>query len=203
MAEKSAIEINYEELQQALLVAGSLVGAAEVHGMQVGIVCGLPEEEYCSYDWLTVLQQELVYQKITAELKKSLEISYGQMVKQLSAFSFSFNLLLPDDEEEFNERAEALAAWCRGFLCGLASVGVTQQVAENLELVQETISDISKIAYASTAGHGHEEDEVAFTEIVEFIRVAVQLVLIEVKNYKETKKEQLAISESNATAIIN
>ena len=67
----------------------------------------------------------------------------------------------------------ALAQWCGGYLAGLASGGEFEVLSEES---REAIEDLEQIASAELTVQGgegweSEEDEVAFTEIVEYIRV--------------------------------
>jgi uncharacterized protein YgfB (UPF0149 family) len=85
---------------------------------------------------------------------------------------------LPDDDELLEDRTIALAQWCGGFLAGLASGGEFEVLSEE---GREAIDDLQQIARAElTAPEGegpdNEEDEVAFTEIVEYVRVVTLMM---------------------------
>ncbi len=46
--------------------------------------------------------------------------AYGKTLKQLQSTDMSFQPLLPDDDYAIEQRLEALVAWVRGFLEGMA-----------------------------------------------------------------------------------
>ena len=86
-----------------------------------------------------------------------------------------FRLLLPDDDEPLAERLLALGQWCSGFLGGLALGGL----AEGAPLpgdAGEALHDLAEIARVDfDVGEGGE-DEAAYAEVVEFVRMAALLV---------------------------
>jgi uncharacterized protein YgfB (UPF0149 family) len=85
-------------------------------------------------------------------------------------------LLLPDDEANMSVRAESLGFWCQGFLTGLGLAGLST-VSGLPDEVQDFLSDISHIARVGFDGDNpDEEDEVAYTDIVEYLRMGVMLI---------------------------
>ncbi len=92
-----------------------------------------------------------------------------------------FTPLLPGDDESAVRRAEALAHWCEGFLHGLVA-GEEAQIGEfkarlAAEPIADIIVDMLQMTRAGTDGDGDDEtEEDAYAEIVEYLRVAAQLV---------------------------
>ena len=101
------------------------------------------------------------------------------MKVQLQGADFSYELLLPADDEPLQRRVLALAQWCQGFYLGLGVSGINQ--LEKLpEDSREVVSDMTEIArmenYDEQPG---EEDEGAYAELVEYLRVGVLLIFEE------------------------
>lgn len=85
-----------------------------------------------------------------------------------------FQLLLPDDDAPVDVRGNALFDWCRAFLgaFGLAA-GSHPPLSEESA---EALDDLARLAAAEAESGGGEEDEAAFFEIEEFVRMAVLLL---------------------------
>ncbi len=83
-----------------------------------------------------------------------------------------FAPLLPDDDEPLAERATALAQWCQGFLYGLGT-GRLNSIDELPGEVGEIVHDLTEISRATPGEEDPtEDDEQAYAELVEFVRVA-------------------------------
>jgi uncharacterized protein YgfB (UPF0149 family) len=79
------------------------------------------------------------------------------------------------DSTPLTERALALAAWCQGFLVGLATTfpDVMRHVDGE---AREALQDFSELALAVRGSDDAQEAESAYVELVEFLRVGVLLV---------------------------
>jgi hypothetical protein len=87
-----------------------------------------------------------------------------------------FQLLLPDDDAPLAERAMALSQWCQGFLYGFGTGGAVPRDRLSGE-VEEVLRDLTHISQASVeTGADAEEEEQAYTEIIEYVRAGVQLI---------------------------
>jgi uncharacterized protein len=166
----------YAELQVALGGLGDGPAAAEAHGTLCGLLCAgvsnLPE------GWIhdTLADAEEYSFGGRDDARSMLESLYGSTAAALAEDGMTFHLLLPGDEAGLGERAAALGAWCGGFLFGLAVRGL-KPVAELPQELQEILSDLSEISRAGVAEEeAEEEGEAAYAELVEYVRVAVQIV---------------------------
>jgi hypothetical protein len=111
-------------------------------------------------------------------------------VEQMNDTEADFELMLPDDDEPLEMRIEALGAWCQGFVYGLA-VGGIKEDTELPEDSKELITDILEISRAgyvadneaelATDEGNSEEDEVAFMEVSEYVRMGVLLIYEELQ----------------------
>jgi len=104
-----------------------------------------------------------------------------------------FKLLLMDDDDPLSERVETLAAWCQGFIYGLAAGGIK----EGSELPEDTAELLKDMIEISRAGNdvddtGVEEsddndDEEAYMEIEEYVRMGVLLIYEELQPLQSTQ----------------
>lgn len=104
---------------------------------------------------------------------------YWASAEQLEDPEYQFDLLLPDDDRSIAERCEALAAWCSGFLYGLGSAGLAdvEQASPEVREVLEDVVEISRFSVEDV--QGGEEEEQAFMELEQYLRVAALLVWAE------------------------
>jgi hypothetical protein len=100
----------------------------------------------------------------------------------------SFSPLLPPDDRPLSLRAAGLAEWCAGFMHGLGEAAGERAMAEALggEMTREVMADFSEIARVSLGEESDLEAETAYAELVEFVRVSVQLVFEELHAVRES-----------------
>ena len=92
-----------------------------------------------------------------------------------------FDLLLPEDAQSIDERATALAQWCQGFLYGLGS-GAVQDAGSLPGDVGEIVRDLTEISRVGVdIAQPEESNENAYAELVEFVRVSVQVLFEELE----------------------
>lgn len=162
--------MTYQDLEAALRRAGSPCDAAECHGTLCGLICsGAANAEAV---WL----EQILEQDASATARDALHALYLETRASLAGDEMRFTPLLPDDDRPLDERVEALVEWCQGFLYGLGIAELPP--AERLSAeVQEVMRDFTEIARAGfEAGSQGEEDETAYAEIVEYLRVGAQLL---------------------------
>ena len=162
------------DFDQTLKLARGRLDAAELsesHGLLAGLLC----REACGDpgDYLGQLAAMQLVVAPAEDLRTALADAWRSTLAQLDDEEMGFALWLPDDEDPLEDRTIALARWCSGFLAGLGSGGQIDALSGD---AREAIGDLQEIARAelssSTAGQeGSEEDERAFAEIVEYVRV--------------------------------
>ncbi|HET9864455.1 MAG TPA: UPF0149 family protein [Steroidobacteraceae bacterium] len=166
----------YDEFARVLRDARAVPEPAEAHGTLAGALCS--SRDYGLIEWL----HEILPDDSPDEdaLKTSvLQNVYDSMVRTLAGNEADFAPLLPDDEEPLATRADALSLWCQGFLYGLGS-GPASDPAKVSTEAGEIIRDFTEITHVGVdADEQTEENEVAFAEVVEFVRVGVQLLFVE------------------------
>lgn len=170
---------DYDELSLALLKTTLKLHPSQVHGLSCGMLCGEKANESVWEELVTgSVSDKQEAQKAHILLKSLFEISK----KQLEDFLFEFELLLPADSQNLTMRAEALTLWCQGFLTGLKMVKIpiiNREPGEMSEAINDIV-EIAKMNYEDVVDS--DEDEAAYIELVEFIRMAVILIYQDEKN---------------------
>jgi uncharacterized protein YgfB (UPF0149 family) len=166
----------YDEFEHVLRGARALQEAAEAHGILAGALCS--SRDYGLIEWLgEILPDDAP--DTDAQKSPVLQSIYSSMVRTLVGSDADFEPLLPDDDAPLAERADALSHWCQGFLYGLGS-GTTPDPGNVSIEAGEIIRDFTEITHVGVdADEQTEENEVAFAEVVEFVRVGVQLLFVE------------------------
>ena len=168
----------YDDIETALRRAEASTDAAEAHGSLCGLVCGLGASGQSAWRAETLAD---------APPDASVTHQAGSLLDELAAStragledgSMAFEPLLPPDGEPLVERVDALAQWCQGFNYGLtmaARVG-DAEAEVNSGTIVEIVRDFSEMAQVSV-GDDEADDagEAAYAELVEYLRVSVQLV---------------------------
>jgi uncharacterized protein len=166
---------DYGELQAAIGAPEDGSAIAEAHGMLCGLLCAGAGDLPDAWIHNTLADAEEYSFGGRDDARSMLEELHTATVTMLRE-DMSFQPLLPADEVSLEDRAAALAAWCNGFLYGLAVRGL-RPLGELPEEIREILSDFSEIGRAGVAAEEVEEvGESALTELIEYVRVAVQLV---------------------------
>jgi len=171
---------NYTDIQQALSHARALTDAAEAHGTLAGCLCAAVG--YRFEDWL---QEILPEGRADPDEAEALRELFNSTTEALRTKESLFEPLLPEDDEPIDTRTAALALWCQGFLYGLGASALndaTQLEGEVGEIVRD-LTEITKVAV--DAGDSPESNESAYTELVEFVRVGVQLLFEELEPLRD------------------
>ncbi len=144
---------------------------AESHGLLCGLICcgaaGTPG------DFLDHLAGMRLLTEPAPALTSVMAELWDVTARQIDDEDMGFELWLPDDDEPLEERTLSLGRWCSGFLAGLGSSGQLEQLSPE---AREAITDLQQIARAELAAPNgsepvREEDEQAYAEIVEYVRV--------------------------------
>jgi len=165
------------DFEHTLAIAqGNLEAAelAECHGVACGLLCRQMDSSLDAYVGLLDML-ELISAPGTG-LKMSLEELLNSTRAQLVDEDLGLYLWLPSDDEILEERTMALSQWCNGFLAGLGSSG--DSLFESMsDDANEALSDLEQISKAEVVDTAEsEEDENAFAEIVEYIRVVILMI---------------------------
>ena len=170
----------FQDLDETLRRAGAACDAAESHGMLCGALCaGLDSDEA----WVAhILDEASGSAEAQKACRRSLSALRDGTHALLAGASLEFAPVLPDDETGLGDRTDALGEWCQGFLFGLGLAGTRLKLEEMSEEINEVLKDLGQIAQAGFEGEeDNEDDETAYTEVVEYVRVGVQLLYEELQ----------------------
>jgi uncharacterized protein len=182
---------SFDVIDAALRRAEAPNDAAEAHGSLCGLVCGLGEGGQSV--WLaetlpgdatddgasaTVAEQ-------TGLVLKGLALSTCAALEEAD---MTFQPLLPDDVEPLVQRVDGLAQWCQGFNHGLfvaARIGDAEAELASGNTA-EIVSDFAEMGQAAVGDDEPDaEGEAAYAELVEYVRVSVQLVYEELSAVRQ------------------
>ncbi|MDZ7661981.1 UPF0149 family protein [Thiohalophilus sp.] len=164
---------DFDQITDTLRALGAESEAAENHGLLCAMLCTM--EGVTADAWLDIALSGTGRDALAPEPPEALVTLFDETRRQFDSDEFDFHLLLPHDEAILAVRIEALGHWCQGFLAGLAVGGIQQPESLPGEL-PEIIQDMLEIARAE----GYEleddgEDEAAYAELVEYLRMGVLL----------------------------
>jgi uncharacterized protein YgfB (UPF0149 family) len=169
----------FDQVDAALERADADVGAAECHGLLCGLLCVKGAVDFGVW-YGEVVEPAAGGDVLAGGAKMLLEEVHRVTAHQIDSPGLGFHLLLPEDTQSLEERTEALAEWCHGFLAGFGlATGVDQPRAKGAYPgdVDEILRDLSEIAKVGLQGEEDSEgDEAAYAEIVEYVRVGVLLI---------------------------
>lgn len=173
----------YSELSHALSKTTLKLHPSQVHGLICGILCGNPNSKAA---W-----EELVtgdHDKESGKTHELLQALYDTSAKQLNEFLFEFQLILPSDSKELPARAEALTLWCQGVLTGLklAEVPIVDRKPGEITEAINDLIEIAKMNYEDVISS--EEDEAAYVELVEYVRMAVIMIYQDLREDETTRR---------------
>src|SRR5450631_2053388 len=163
-------DIRFKDFEDVLATAGSLADAAEAHGSLCGALCSM--FPYKMQDWVNEILPDGA--SLAEESVAMIERVFTATATSFGEQGMEFEPLLPDDESPLNGRANALALWCTGFLYGLGTGHIS-----DLEALQGDVGEIVRDFTEISRATGDEANEQAYAELVEFIRVAAQVVFEE------------------------
>jgi len=113
---------------------------------------------------------------------------------QLNDPNCEFQLLLPVDDDHIDNRVNALGDWCQAYLVGL-TLGGMKDFATLPDDAREVANDLVEIARAGTSYslEGNEEDENAYAQLVEYLRVGVLLINEELQPTKAPPQSESSL----------
>jgi uncharacterized protein len=169
------LRVTFPEISKVLQELNSSVPAAESHGCLCGALCTTADYPFAR--WLEELIPEpAAGDEAATQLREPLQLLFNDTLSSLRSDQMDFEPLLPDDDVSLAHRASALSQWCQGFLYGFgtAEAGRARELPQN---VDEVLRDFTHIGRASVQlEEDSEAEEQAYTDVVEYIRAAVQLV---------------------------
>lgn len=170
---------DFDDLADQLLEQGAETSPAQIHGCLSGLLAAADlDSGERALDALAGGLQ-LVAQGQLAETIMQL---YAATATALADEALGFYPLLPDDEQPIDTRAQAFAGWCEGFGTGIA-LAAAAPGAEGRRWspeAEEILEDIAAMSQAHVDEQGSDEEpEESYTELVEYLRIAVLNLYLE------------------------
>ena len=176
---------------QAMLTSESVQAhAAEIHGVLTGLIAAGFEFE--SNDYLAMVNDMLNNAEgLPTNIKSLVKDIYSDIWQKILDDSYSFQLMLPDDDDSIVERGHALGKWVQGFNLGF---GLQQTKNTTLsEDVKEVLADFGEIANLSDEMEEDEDTEQAFFEIAEYVRISALLCFTELGSPPEPQDKDATV----------
>jgi len=167
---------DYDSIDAALLAQGIAMSPAEVQGILTGVLC-LPDAD--KVDWLDLILSTDGSAALPPgkDFSEQLLNLFKTTQAQLADSEFGFSLLLPPQDAGVVDRADALAAWSRGFLLGISSTGLTaENCSDTVREILGDVVDLSGVEAGAEEQDNEAEAERALAEIEEYLRVATRLL---------------------------
>lgn len=161
--------------------------ASKVHGLLCGLLC--VNGTLGGEAWLSCVVDELPEDKNLIRDSQELLLELQDVTfSQLRADSFSFSLILPSDQTPLAQRTLSLGYWCQGFLSGLGLGGMQKSwtLSDEADEFLNDLLEISQVGFDTQ--NAAEEDECAYTEIVEYVRIGVLLMEQELRPYTDKSR---------------
>jgi uncharacterized protein YgfB (UPF0149 family) len=174
-SDATKVNLTYEQLNQELASLELPLDVSKLHGILTGcLVFGgqLQAENYL---------RSLLLNKTGGAFRtanNALFALFSMTHAWLGHFGFDFKLILPQDTEDLMQRVSAFTRWCQGLLEGFDLSGLTLDEIESEEVLEilQHMDEFSQMD-AEDFDYEDEEDEKAFLEITEYVRLAVLHIL--------------------------
>ncbi|RFA31256.1 hypothetical protein CAI21_01035 [Alkalilimnicola ehrlichii] len=165
----------FERVERALAGVDAEFDAAQSHGMLCGMLSAPNSVKPAAW-----IAQVLVNTEPKGEPAQfcltELAALFERTVAEMDDANLEFQLLLPDDSAPITARASALGNWCDGFLYGMGMSSLKPDMQLPRE-VSEALRDMGEIAQVEINPDAEEENEQAYAQLVEYVRVAALLIM--------------------------
>lgn len=176
---------SFQEVEEVLHETPLQMHPSQAHGHICAEICTASQNSI--NEW----QKWVIGEENRKNIPESIQILYDVSAAQLGDFMLEFNLLLPEDSQSMKARVEALVLWCQGYVTGLEVAHVSEKYFSKT-VINETIHDLLEISHLNQADvSGDEQDEVAYMELVEYVRMAVIFLYQELRASADSSSESL------------
>ena len=168
--------IDFASMQAIITCENVKAHASELHGVLSGLICAGFEFEDQNY---LIMLHDLFNDgdSFPSAVKAALKQMYSELWSSILDDNYSFNLLLPDDDDSMLERGNALSTWVQGFNLGFGLQQKDKPVISGE--VKEVLTDFGEIANLSEEMEEDEDTEQAYFEIMEYVRISALLCFSE------------------------
>ena len=177
--------VTFEQLEDLFYQLNIVASPSGFHGFLCGRLSsgpvGMQELIASSTEWLALKNE------VAEAAEEPLKTFYESTLTDLQDISFMFQPLLPEDELPLAERLVAVGDWCSHYISGLGE-GMEAAFEVSSE-GKEALQDLAAIGQISTEFDIDEDGERDYLELVEYIRVAVQLIFADLNSQIETDQQ--------------
>lgn len=186
-APNSEVSAEFERWANVFMAYKAFSHPSELHGVLCGCFAagGRMQEKECA----AVVCEHIGL--APAALEESPELAvfaagiYRHALAQLRSMDMSFQPLLPDDDYAIEQRLEALIAWVRGFLAGMA-LAAGESLGEAPEEIRELMEDMVAISQLSDEEDASEENDQQLVQVTEYVRLGALAVFTEFNEPEQT-----------------
>ena len=172
--------LDFIELSELLLQVQARASASECHGFLCGQICvnGEPDQDL----WREFLDVQSTDEDLIYDSCARIGSLIGEIAGYMNSPDLDFQLLLPDEGSPLEQRVNALAEWCHGFLNGFG-LGSGMRSTRFSEDCREVLTDYTKICQVGLDEETDEEDEWALEDLIEYVRMGAIMIFEE--NYPD------------------
>jgi len=165
----------FTQIEAALSLADLEISVSEVHGTVIGAISNHLKTGITP-DLLKLIEPGAnADDGRYSQLNELLYELYRQNSELLFESKDGFDLLLPHNDDSLSVRVEGLATWSKGFLLGLLynnSFSIDQIPENGAEIAR----DLMQIAEAAAGADDEQQEDWAFAELQEYVKVGAQLI---------------------------
>ncbi len=174
-SEASAVSLSYEQLSEELSSLELSIDVSELHGILTG--CLVFGGQFQAENYLRSLllnKTGATYRQANNALFSLISMTHAWLIN----FGFDFKLILPNESEGLLIRVAAFNGWCQGFLEGFDMAGIALDDIESEDIL-EILQHMDEFSQMNAEDFDYEddEDEKAFLELTEYVRLAVLQIL--------------------------
>lgn len=169
-------KLDFASAQAVITTENIQSHASEIHGVLTGLICaGFTFEEQSYIMMLNDLFNN--GDPFPDSVKTLVTQMYSELWTDMLDNDYTFQLMLPDDDDSIVERGHALGTWVQGFNLGFGLQQKNSPVTSTE--VKEVLADFSEIANLSDEMEEDEDTEQAYFEISEYVRISALLCFSE------------------------
>lgn len=157
------------------------ISSSQLHGVMCGYLCAGAGQLGEAYLRTLTINKRGEDARVAAQALFNL---YTISQHQMDEDHFKFMLLLPDDDQALSIRAQAFSEWCNGFTQTMLLAGIqpAQLFDEEAQDAFVHLEEFAQLDYESL--QVSEDDEKAFMEVTEYVRMAILRLYWDIKSNK-------------------
>jgi len=169
-------KLDFASAQANITTENIKAHASEIHGVLTGLICaGFIFEDQGYVAMLNDLFNN--GEGFPARVKTTVKQMFNELWTDILDDTYTFQLMLPDDDDSLVERGHALGSWVQGFNLGFGLQQKDTPVAS--AEIKEVLIDFAEIANLSDEMEEDEDTEQAYFEISEYVRISALLCFSE------------------------